>query len=103
MYFDATPTNMTELLVTVPAVFAVIMLMRKKYDSNLPLLFYFLAVLFTNWADRPVEPILMYGGLGFAMLLRFEFMNTSFSKFIAFFTQAGLTGVIWATWTDMMS
>lgn len=103
MYFDATPMNMTELLVMVPAFIAIVMLMRKKYDTNMPLLFYFAAVAFTNWADRPVEPLLMYGSLGCAMMLRFEFMNNSFSKFIAFFTIAGLTGVLWSMMTDILA
>src|SRR5258708_35158699 len=75
MVFDATPTNMTEILVVALAVVALIMLMRKRYDSNLPLLFYFFAVLFTNAFDRPVNPFVMYGSLAFALLLRFEFMN----------------------------
>ena len=100
MAFDATPTNMTEILVTVLAVVGIIMLMRKRFDSNMPLLFYFVALLFTNLADRPVNPYLMYGSLAFALLLRFEFMNTGFSKFIAFFAGAGLFGMIWAMMSD---
>ena len=103
MAFDATPTNMTELLVLVPAVIAVIMLMRKRYDSNLPLLFYFFALLFTNLFDRPVNPFLMYGSLAFALLLRFEFLNTGFSKFVAFLAGTGLCGMIWAMMSDAFS
>jgi hypothetical protein len=103
MAFDATPINMTELLVTVLAIVGIIMLMRKRYDSNMPLLFYFVALLFTNMADRPVNPYLMYGSLAFALLLRFEFMNTGFSKFIAFFTGTGLFGMIWAMMSDAFS
>ena len=34
MYFNATPTNMTELLVVCLAVVSIIMLLRKRYDSN---------------------------------------------------------------------
>ena len=68
-------------------------LMRKKYDSNLPLLFYFVALIFTNMTDRAVNPYLMMAGLGLALLLRFEFMNPSFTKLIAGLTTAAL-GVI---------
>ncbi len=103
MAFEATPTNMTEILVVVLAVVAIIMLMRKRFDSNLPLLFYFVALLFTNLADRPVNPYLMYGSLAFALLLRFEFMNSGFSKFIAFFAGTGLFAMIWAMMADALT
>ena len=57
------------------AVVAMIMLLRKRYDSNLPLLFYVVAIVFSRLFDRPVNPFVMYGGLAFALLLRFEFMG----------------------------
>ena len=103
MNFDATPTNMTELLVVVLALVAVVMLMRKRYDSNIPLLFYFFALLFTNMADRPVNPYLMYGSLAVTLLLRFEFMNKGFSKFVAFLTTTGLCMMIWAMMSDVLA
>ncbi len=95
MDFQGTPLNMTELLVAVLAAVAIIMLMRKKYDSNLPLLFYFVAVLFTNLSDREVNPYLLYGGLAFALLLRFEFMNQGFAKVVAFFATCTMGLTIW--------
>jgi hypothetical protein len=70
-----------------------VFLMRKKYDSNLPLLFYFVAVIFTNMSDRSVNPYLMVVGLGLALLLRFEFMNPGFTKLIAGLATASM-GVI---------
>ncbi len=95
MDFQGTPLNMTELLVAALAVVAVFMLVRKKYDSNLPLLFYFFAVLFTNMSEREVNPYLLYGGLGFALLLRFEFMNQGFAKIVAFFANVALALTIY--------
>ncbi len=83
MDFDANSANITELLVASLAVVAMVLLMRKKYDSNLPLLFYFVALIFTNMSDRSVNPYLMVVGLGLALLLRFEFMNPGFTKLIA--------------------
>jgi hypothetical protein len=102
MYFDATPTNMTEVLVAVLALVAIVMLMRKQYDSNMPLLFYFAAVVFTNMADRPVDPYLLYGSLGFALLLRFEFLNKTFSKLIAFCTTVGLALMVYTMISDVL-
>jgi hypothetical protein len=100
--FNATPTNMTELLVISLAVVAVIMLARKRYDSNLPLLFYFMAVIFTNAADRQVNPAIMYGGLAFSLLLRFEFMGSGISKLVAFLASTGLVLMIWVMMSDVM-
>jgi hypothetical protein len=102
MSFNPTPANMTELLVVCIAVVSVLMLLRKRYDSNLPLLFYFLAVLFTNSVDRQVNPYIMYGGLAFALLLRFEFMGTGFSKVVAFLANAGLVLMIWVMMSDVL-
>ena len=103
MYFNATPTNVTELLVVSLAVVAVIMLVRKRYDSNIPLLFYFLAVVFTNAADRAVHPAILYGGLAFCLLLRFEFMGSGFSKLVAFLANAGLVLMIWVMMSDVLA
>ena len=103
MYFSASPTNMTELLVACLAVVSIIMLMKKRYDSNIPLLFYTLAVLFTNGADRRVHPAILYGGLAFCLLLRFEFMGTKISKAVAFFAGVGLAAMIWVMMTDVLT
>jgi hypothetical protein len=100
---NPTPTNVTELLVVCLAVVAIVMLLRKRYDSNLPLLFYFVAVLFTNSFDRQVNPAILYGGLAFCLLLRFEFMGSSISKLVAFFANAGLVLMIWVMTSDALT
>src|SRR5579859_3993470 len=94
MEFDGTPLNMTTLLVIALAMTAVFALVRKKYDSNLPLFFYFVAVLFTNMTDRTINPILLYLGLAFALVLRFEFMNAGFAKIVAFLATGSLSLII---------
>ena len=93
MDFDANSLNITTLLVASLAIVAMVLLMKKKYDSNLPLLFYFVALLFTNMSDRTVNPYLMVVGLAFALLLRFEFMNPGFTKVVAGLAAASM-GVI---------
>lgn len=92
---NATPENMTALLVAALAVLAMIFLMKKKYDSNLPLLFYFIALVFTNMSDKSVNPYLMFIGLGFALLLRFEFMNMGFSKLVAYLATASMGLIVY--------
>jgi hypothetical protein len=103
MYFNATPTNMTELLVVSLAVVGVIMLLRKRYDSNIPLLFYSLAVMFANGADRPIHPAILSGGVAFCLLLRFEYMGSGFSKFVAILANAGLVLMIWVMMSDVLA
>jgi hypothetical protein len=96
MYFRATPTNMVAVLVSSLAIIGIFKLMGKRFDSNIPLLFYIFAVPFTTMFERPVNPAFLYGGLAFVLLLRFEFMGPSFSKMIAFFAASGLGLMIWA-------
>lgn len=100
MDFQGTPLNMTEILVAALAIAAAIMMFRKKYDSNLPLLFYVAALLFTNMSDREVNPYLLYSGLALALLLRFEFMNQSFAKIVGFFAASSMCLIIYVLITE---
>ena len=95
--------NLTALLVVALAILTVFFLLRKRYDSNLPLLFYFIAITFTNAFDRPVNPFIMYSGLVLALLLRFEFMGQAFTKLIAFFATGFLVMVIWSMMSDVLA
>lgn len=102
MYFNATPVNMTALLICCIAVVSIVMLIRQKYNTNLPLMFYFFALVFANSFDRPVDPFMMYGGLAFVLLLRFEFMGPGFTKLIAFCANVGLGLMIWSMLSTAM-
>lgn len=91
---DGTPLNLTTLIVVALALVGIIMLIRKRYDSNLPLFFYFVVLVFTNSTDRELNPLLLYIGLIFALLLRFEFMNNSFSKVVAFIATGSMSLIV---------
>jgi hypothetical protein len=95
MYFEATPLNVTTLLVVTLAAVALWSLGKGRYDSNLPLLFYSAAILLTSLSDRNVNTYLLYGGLALALILRFEFMGKGFTKFIGFlnWSAIGLTAL----------
>jgi hypothetical protein len=82
MYFDATPMNMTILLVVALAVIAIVLLSRGRYDSNIPLLYYSAALTLSVLTDRGLPLILLYSGIAFALILRFEFMGKGFTKFV---------------------
>src|ERR1051325_4669945 len=96
MYFDGTPMNMTILLVVTLAIMAIILLLRGRYDSNLPLLYYSAAVSINLLADRNLSPYLLYSGIAFALILRFEFMGKGFTKFIGIMTSIALSLTILA-------
>jgi hypothetical protein len=82
MYFDATPMNMTILLVVALAIIAIVLLSRGRYDSNVPLLYYSAALALSMLTDRGLPLILLYSGIAFALVLRFEIMGKGFTKFI---------------------
>jgi len=82
MYFDATPMNMTILLVVTLAIIAIVLLSKGRYDSNLPLLYYSAALTLTVLSDRGLPTMMLYTGIAFALVLRFEFMGKGFTKFI---------------------
>ena len=87
---------MTILLVVTLAIIAIVLLIRGRYDSNLPLLYYSAALAVNVLGDRNLSPYLLYSGIAFALILRFEFMGKGFTKFIGFMTSIaiGLTVVV---------
>jgi hypothetical protein len=103
MEFNATSHNVTEMLVIGLAVAAAILVLRKRYDSNVPLLFYFILVVFNNMSDRETNPYVLYVGLILALLLRFEFMGGGFAKLVAFLTTASLGIIIWMMMSEVFT
>ena len=99
--FTANSLNITELLVVALALVATVFVLRRRYDSNMPLFFFVVAILFVNMTDRDLNPYLLYGGLGFALLLRFEFMGPGFAKFVGFVTTGWLCVIIWSMVTEV--
>lgn len=86
MAFNPTPSNMITLLVCVPAFVALFFLLRGRIDSNLPLLFYSVALVKTSLSDQSINSYVLYAGLASALVLRFEFMGKGVTKFISFVT-----------------
>ena len=103
MYFDATPLNVVTLLVMVPAVMALIFLSKGRFDSNLPLLFYGFAFTLVTSSERQISPFVLYTGLAFALILRFEFMGKGVTKFVAVLTSCAIGLVLLAFLGDMLT
>ena len=95
MELDANAENVTGLLVVALALVTIAFLLKKKYDSNLPLLFYFVALMFTNMSSLAVNPYLMITGLALAMVLRFEFMGAGFTRMVAYLTTGALGLIVY--------
>jgi len=87
---------MTTILVITLAIVTLFLLFKGRWDSNLPLLFYSITVILTNTTDRTVNPYILYCGIVFALILRFEFMGKGFTKFMGFLTISaiGLTALV---------
>lgn len=103
MYFDATPLNMTTMLVVALAVVALIFLFKGRYDSNLPLLFYAATLLLISTTDRNLNAYLMYSGIAFALVLRFEFMGKGFTKFISLLNSFAISLIVAAFFDQMFN
>jgi hypothetical protein len=101
MDFQATPLNITTILVIALAVIALIYLFKGRYDSNLPLLFYSATLLLTTLTDRSLNAYLLYSGIALALVLRFEFMGKGFAKFINVLTTAAI-GLIVLSFLDQV-
>lgn len=65
-------------------------------DTNIPLVYYGLIVYYIigygEWTTLP--PLVVYVSLVLALLLRFEFMNAGFSKFIRALECSGLACIV---------
>jgi hypothetical protein len=94
MYFDATPLNLTTILVIALAIVALVFLFKGRYDSNLPLLFYGATLVLIGSTERSLSAYLLLPGLAFALLLRFEFMGKGVTKFVGVLTTIGICLVV---------
>jgi hypothetical protein len=101
MNFDATPLNITTLLVSALAIAALSFLIKGRYDSNLPLLFYAATLLLTSTTDRSLNIYLLYSGIAAALVLRFEFMGKGFTKFIGIVNSSAIALVLISFFEDM--
>ena len=99
---DSNPLNLTELLMAALGGPRSLLSAAQEYDSNLPLFFYFVACLQQSHGSRR-ESYLLYAGLIFALVLRFEFLNQGFARVIAFFTTASLCLTIYVIWPKFLA
>ena len=82
MSFKDTPGGVTTLLFVAFALFVMYTRMRNWLDSNVPVIFYVVMIVYANTLSERLPPWVVYAGFCLGMILRFEFMNPGFTKFI---------------------
>ena len=74
---------------------------RNWFDSNLAIIFYVVFFSFMQGIDGGVPSWLIIAGFGLALVLRFEFMNSGFTRVVKFLA-LGTLGVILYLSTTML-
>lgn len=93
MGLRATPLNITTLLLVAFAIYVLYFLAKKRLDSNLPVLFFIGLAIFMNFSGRQVDAYVFAGGLAMALVLRFEFMNNVFTRFVLWLEMVTIAGI----------
>ena|SRR5579859_3778615 len=75
--------------------FVVYTRMKNWLDSNVPVLFYILFLAYMQSNDGSVPFWLSCVGCGLALMLRFEFMNTAFTKGVKFLELSALAVMLY--------
>jgi hypothetical protein len=70
-------------------------------QSNIPILFYIALIAFMQSTEGSVPFWLICTGLGLGLILRFEFMNNGFTRFVKFL-EIGALGVMLYLSADML-
>ena len=95
IYFDATPTNFTLMLVLALGGWALQSVSKQRSDVNVPLVFYAVILIFSRMSDKSLNIPLIFAGVVLASLVRFEFLNKSFVKWISYCQMVVLVMILW--------
>ena len=90
---DASPLNVTTLLIVALGILAASFLVKKRLDSNLPLFFYLIVLGYATWSDRQVNVFAFGAGLVLALVLRFEFMSKKLTRLVLWLELVALTAI----------
>ena len=91
------PFNLSTLLLVAFATWVIFIRTKGHSESNIPLFYYGLIVYYiVAYGDyTSLPPMLVYVSLLLALLLRFEFMNGSFTKAVSVLECCGLAGIVY--------
>jgi hypothetical protein len=78
-------SSVTAILLIAFGLFVMYTQWKNWFDSNLPIIFYVVFFSFMQSIDGGVVPFwLIVAGFGLALILRFEFMNTGFTRVVKY-------------------
>ena len=101
MSFKDTPGGVTTLLFVAFALLVIYTRVRNWLDSNVPVFFYILMIIYANTLGDRLPPWMVYVGFCLGMVLRFEFMNPAFTKFIKITEICVLSGIVFICLSDI--
>lgn len=95
MSFRADTLGVTTALLLAFALFVLYTRFKNWLDSNVPIFFYVLLVVFINSVPNDISHLLVYATFGLGLLLRFEFMNTTAARLIKLLEFCAIALIIW--------
>ena len=99
----STAAEVTLGLLVLFGLFVVYIRLRNWLDSNVPLIFYLLLIAYVQANDGPVPFWLICTGCGLALMLRFEFMNTRFTRGVKFLELGALAVMLYLSVGTLIS
>src|SRR6202046_1430945 len=94
--------SVTAVLLIAFGVFVMYTQWKNWFDSNLPIIFYVIFFSFMQTVDGVVPFWLIIGGFGLALILRFEFMNTGFTRIVKFLELGALGTMLYMSTTMLI-
>jgi len=96
MGFTADVFSVTTLLLVAFALFVIFIRTKNWLDSNVPIIYYVAMIIYVKSIDNPRLPLwVVLVGFALGGLLRFEFMNTVFTRIIKALEMATLAVIIY--------
>ncbi len=102
MEFAATPFNLTTCLLLIFTVGLIVFRFTRRIDSNWPLVYYFLLVLYSKGFAGSLDPRWVYAAVVTALFLRFEFMGGWVTRFFRLVELVILTYILWRSFGLLM-
>jgi hypothetical protein len=87
--------SVTAVLIIAFGVFVMYTQWKNWFDSNLPIIFYVVFFGFMQSVNGAVPFWLICTGFGLALVLRFEFMNTNFTRVVKFLEIGALGALLY--------
>ena len=95
MNFNANTYTVTTALLVAFAFFVIYIRLRNWLNSNIPIFFYTILIIYMERTEGSVPFWLSCTGFGLTFLLRFEFMNDRFISFVKYLEIAVLGAIIY--------